>query len=398
MNSAEEAFRNAAFLHRNSIVGNNRSKLFWREYNDVYCNTGWANSGKQSFNCWHQRSPGACAARLIAPRSWLDKGNIHRGHYYQDRVSETRARVMATKGHHSYSDNTLNRFSSRPFSHPYKNVHPTDRCDSRMSLRSSDSARGGRNRIRDRSLRGKRNEDGAVSSNVQETIICSCSTANLASMQEDKPDAESENKPSSAGGVLDANNIYLQKFKRLAEKILGLKSKRPNSIDTIHSVANMVGINIQVEIECIQACNGAASNDVFCCLVKFDGVCVSIGRGGSKRASKNAAYDAALAKLNERFQRVVSFDGGTREFQAADAEFSADPPQQYVVKPEPVAASSAGSVVGDSGPESVTPEENTIDCLLSTNNECSDSEVQNPVSCVALCCHEWMDINTFCSY
>lgn len=143
--------------------------------------------------------------------------------------------------------------------------------------------------------------------------------------------------------VLATSNVHLAKFKRLAEEIKKLKTKRPNAIDTIHSAANIAHINIQSEIESGPIVRGTGT---FFCLVQFDGINISVSSGLNKRASKVEAFEIALQKLMKPYQRIIEIDGTTKEFQASDYDFSAEEPRQTVIKPT---STVVANISGDGG-------------------------------------------------
>lgn len=160
--------------------------------------------------------------------------------------------------------------------------------------------------------------------------------------------------------VLATNNVYINKFRRLAEEIKKLKSKRPNAVDTIHSAANIAHVSIQSEIESGPIVRGTGT---FFCLVQFDGVNISVSSGLNKRSAKNEAFDVALQKLMKPYQRIVEINGSTKELQASDYDFSAEQPKQTVIKPT---SAVVANISGDGGDtmENAIQRESNVEALV----------------------------------
>ena len=161
--------------------------------------------------------------------------------------------------------------------------------------------------------------------------------------------------PNAKCVVLAANNVHLSKFRRLAEEIKKLKSKRPNAIDTIHSAANIAHVSIQSEIESGPIVRGTGT---FFCLVQFDGVNISVCSGLNKRSAKNEAFDVALQKLMKPYQRIVEVNGSSKELQASDYDFPAEPPKQTVIKPTSAVVANISGDGGDSMENAIQRESN----------------------------------------
>ena len=252
----------------------------------------------------------------------------------------------------------MSQTNTRPFSapsvmrHPYSSPRFPSSSGARMSGRfGSGGEGGGPMRAGGRGFgRGTRFGDGGGKGTANDNF----SGVEAATAAAARATREATN-PNVKCIVLASSNSYLTKFKRLAEEIKKLKSKRPNAIDTIHSAANIARVSIQSEIESGPIVKGTGT---FFCLVQLDNVNISCCTGLNKRSAKVEAFEVALQKLNKPYQRVVEIEGGTKELQASDYDFSAQTPKQTVIKPTSNVVADISGDGGDSLANSIQKESN----------------------------------------
>ncbi|XP_076436247.1 uncharacterized protein LOC143275842 [Babylonia areolata] len=237
---------------------------------------------------------------------------------------------------------------SMPMRHPYSGPRFPGTSGPRMMGKSASSGEGGgpiragiRGIGRGPRFGGGAGRGGSATTNTTNDNFSGVEAATAAAARATR---EATN-PHAKCIVLASGNMNLSKFKRLAEEIKKLKSKRPNAIDTIHSAANIAHVSIQSEIESGPIVRGTGT---FFCLVQFDGINISVATGLNKRASKVEAFEIALQKLMKPFQRIIEIDGATKEFQASDYDFAAEEPRQTVIKPTSTVVANISGEGGDS--------------------------------------------------